>query len=127
MTLTLFVLQVTEGIQAVQENMPSSWIDEPHEKILWALVSALIAIVSTIITYIVKQLFDRRKYTEHTREAAEKLANPRSDRTINGKTNSDQLLNYMIDDHRELRSKVDAVAQEVAALRIEVKALGEKL
>ena len=120
MTLTLFVLQVTEGIQAVQENMPSSWIDEPHEKILWAFVLG-------VTSYIGKQLFDRRKYTEHTREAAEKLANPRSDRTINGKTNSAQLLNYMIDDHRELRSKVDAVAQEVAALRIEVRALREKL
>ena len=120
MMLTLF-LQVLEGVQAVQENMPSSWIDEPHEKILWTFVFA-------VTTYLGKQVFDRRNYERHTRAAAEKLSNPRSDRSINGgKTNSAQLLNYMIDDHRQLRDKVDLLGQELAALRSDVKAIQEKL
>ena len=93
----MLLLQLVDGVQAVQNSMPSSWVDEPHEQFIWALLFA-------ITSYISKQLWDRRAYTRATREAAEKLNNPRSDRTINEKTaNSATLLNYVIDDIRELR------------------------
>ena len=105
--------QMLEGVQAVQDSMPSSWIDEPHEKILWAFVFA-------VTSYLGKQVFDRRNYERHTREAAEKLSNPRSDRTINGKTNSAQLLNYVIDDMREIRKDVQRLVVKHETLSAKV-------
>lgn len=103
--------------------MPSSWVDEPHEKFLWTLLFA-------ITSYIGKQLWDRRAYTRATREAAEKLNNPRSDRTINGKTaNSATLLNYVIDDVREIRSKQDDVVKrmEDVASKDDIKRLDAEI
>lgn len=99
----MFVLWQTSELV---EQLPSGWVDEPHEKMLWAIVSA-------ILLYIGNQIRDRRAYSRATHQAAEKLSNPRSDRTINGKTNSATLLNYVIDDMREIRMKQDDLARRL--------------
>lgn len=81
------------------EALPHGWADEPHERVLWI-------ILFLIISYLGKHKWDRRSYTKSLKEAAKHLSNPHSDREINGKTNSAQLLNYVIEDVRAQQERV---------------------
>lgn len=115
------ILQVVEGIQAVQDTMPSSWMDEPHEKILWGLLSI-------IVTYIGKQVFDRRQYKKALGEAVDGMSNPHPHPKLNnGRTNSAELLKYVIEDMREIRKDVSVLSAKLEGVRTEVKDLREKL
>lgn len=96
----MFVLLQTQLV----ENVLSGWADEPHEQILYVVVTALVTIVGAVVTYIANQLRHRSAYTKETARAAEQLStNPRSSRAVNGKENSATLLNWVIEDQRESR------------------------
>ena len=90
------------------EALPQGWVDEPHERILWA-------ILFLIISYLSKHHWDRHSYTKSLRKAAKQLSNPHhAERTLNGKTNSAELLNYVIEDVREIRTQQDRVLDRLS-------------
>ena len=95
---------------ALWQTALPGWVDEPHEKIVYVVILA-------IVTYIGNQLRYRHAYMKELRKGAEALSNPHADRTVNGpKLNSGTLLNYAIEDIRELRGKQEDMARKLEQL-----------
>ena len=112
------LLQVVDGVRAIQETMPSSWIDEPHEKLLWGIVMSIAAYLGK------QQLFDRRKYRKDLKDAVNGMSNPHPDPRLNGRTNSAELLKYVIEDVREMRKEVQLLSIKHESLSVRVHQLG---
>ena len=97
------------------QDIPSGWADEPHEKLLWGLVSLMAMLLTAIVPYIGKQFMDRRSYTRELKIGAATLSNPRSDREFNGRSlNSATMLNYVIEDQRDQRKEIRDLAERLA-------------
>lgn len=120
---TLTALAIWQVLPEVVPEVQGAtgWVDEWNERVVYAVLSLLAAVLSLVVRYIRNQLRERVGYEEQVKEAARKLSNPRDrNSTINGKTNSAELLNYFIDntrsdvreirnDMRDLRNKQDGI------------------